>query len=162
MATLNEILDTLPSNGNGGITAAILRQAFEEVWNKAIADGSTAGNIVTFTVDLEGTSVIQDSGILLSDITTDLSTVIEDTATNTSDISTLTTTVNGKQDALPANAPGVLVNNGTGSLSWQEVSVGITRPTPLYIGQMFFDVNLGGKPIWWNGTNWVDYTGSVV
>ena len=36
------------------------------------------------------------------------------------------------------------------------------RPTSnLHIGLMVFDTTLG-KPIWWNGTNWVDATGTTV
>lgn len=35
------------------------------------------------------------------------------------------------------------------------------RPTTRSISYMYFDTTLG-KPIWWNGTNWVDATGSVV
>ena len=31
----------------------------------------------------------------------------------------------------------------------------------LYIGTRCFDVTLG-KPIWWNGTNWIDSTGTSV
>ena len=37
-----------------------------------------------------------------------------------------------------------------------------SRPSsPAAVGQMFFDTTLG-KPIWWNGSNWVDATGSTV
>ena len=35
------------------------------------------------------------------------------------------------------------------------------RPTPAVLGQCFFDVDLN-KPIWFNGTDWVDYTGTTV
>ena len=35
------------------------------------------------------------------------------------------------------------------------------RPTTASIGQCYFDIDLN-KPIWFNGTNWVDYTGAVV
>lgn len=41
---------------------------------------------------------------------------------------------------------------------------GITanRPTlRLLTGQYYFDTTLG-IPIWWNGTNWVDATGTIV
>ena len=38
---------------------------------------------------------------------------------------------------------------------------GTNRPTSPYIGQWFFDTNLG-YPIWWNGTDWVDATGTGV
>jgi hypothetical protein len=35
---------------------------------------------------------------------------------------------------------------------------------PLAIGQTYFDIDLGttGKPIWWDGTQWVDATGTAV
>lgn len=35
------------------------------------------------------------------------------------------------------------------------------RPTVTKIGIMIFDQTLG-KPIWWNGSNWVDATGTTV
>ena len=41
---------------------------------------------------------------------------------------------------------------------------GITskRPTTkLFVGRTFFDTTLG-KPIWYDGTNWVDATGATV
>jgi hypothetical protein len=37
-----------------------------------------------------------------------------------------------------------------------------SRPsTDLLVGQQYFDTDLG-IPIWWNGTDWVDATGTVV
>lgn len=38
---------------------------------------------------------------------------------------------------------------------------GTSRPNSPYVGQWFFDTNLG-YPIWWNGTDWVDATGTAV
>lgn len=35
------------------------------------------------------------------------------------------------------------------------------RPTAVYVGQRYFDSTLN-KPIWYNGTNWVDSTGTTV
>jgi hypothetical protein len=38
------------------------------------------------------------------------------------------------------------------------------RPAPanrLLVGQFYFDTTVG-KPIWWNGTNWIDAAGTVV
>ena len=32
---------------------------------------------------------------------------------------------------------------------------------PVPIGQTYFDTTLG-KPIWWNGTNWVNASGTIV
>ena len=43
-------------------------------------------------------------------------------------------------------------------------SYGTTSARPvdkLLIGQIYFDTTVG-KPIWWNGTNWVDAAGTVV
>ena len=37
----------------------------------------------------------------------------------------------------------------------------IYRPTVTPLGAMSFDTTLG-KPIWWNGTNWIDATGTIV
>lgn len=42
---------------------------------------------------------------------------------------------------------------------------GTTRPTSSVVGQSFLDMNLAsgrGKPVWWNGTGWVDATGTYV
>lgn len=42
---------------------------------------------------------------------------------------------------------------------------GLTRPTSSVVGQPFLDMNLAtgnGKPIYWNGTGWIDATGSYV
>lgn len=35
------------------------------------------------------------------------------------------------------------------------------RPTTAVLGQCYFDTGLN-KPIWFNGTKWVDYTGTEV
>ena len=35
------------------------------------------------------------------------------------------------------------------------------RPTPNNVGFIYLDTTLG-KPIWWNGTNWIDATGATV
>ena len=35
------------------------------------------------------------------------------------------------------------------------------RPTTAVIGQCYFDTDKN-KPIWFNGTNWVDYTGAII
>ena len=35
------------------------------------------------------------------------------------------------------------------------------RPTSAVIGQCYFDTDKN-KPIWFNGTNWVDYTGANI
>ena len=37
---------------------------------------------------------------------------------------------------------------------------GTTRPTSVRVGTIFFDESIG-MPLWWNGTNWVDSTGSI-
>jgi hypothetical protein len=53
---------------------------------------------------------------------------------------------------------------GTDSAGWeniQTIAQGETRPTISVVGFCWFDVTLG-KPIWWNGTSWVDSTGTVV
>lgn len=34
------------------------------------------------------------------------------------------------------------------------------RPAGINVGYMGFDTTLG-KPVWWNGTNWVDATGTT-
>jgi hypothetical protein len=43
-------------------------------------------------------------------------------------------------------------------------SSGITADRPaenLQIGQYYFDTTIG-RPIWWNGTNWINASGTVV
>ena len=35
------------------------------------------------------------------------------------------------------------------------------RPTTAVLGQCYFDTGLN-KPIWFNGTDWVDYTGATI
>lgn len=48
------------------------------------------------------------------------------------------------------------------------VRIGTTQQRPVLgttdMGITYFDTNLApnGKPIWWTGSNWVDYTGTVV
>lgn len=67
-----------------------------------------------------------------------------------------------------------------GVLEWVQISSGVWRPTKQNvrlsttanrpalrsqdIGVMYMDTTLAaaGKPIWWNGTNWVDATGATV
>lgn len=57
----------------------------------------------------------------------------------------------------------------TNSEYWQLFSIPVclsgstsSRPiTNLYIGLLYFDTTLG-KPIWYNGDNWVDATGTIV
>lgn len=40
---------------------------------------------------------------------------------------------------------------------------GATRPTARFAGQVFFDTNLSpARPIWWNGSAWIDATGTEV
>ncbi len=54
------------------------------------------------------------------------------------------------------------IDNFTGFIA-QPIS-GATAERPavqLHVGQMFFDTTLG-IPIWWDGTDWVDATGSAV
>lgn len=71
-------------------------------------------------------------------------------------------------------------NTSGGVLEWVQISAGVWRPTKQTvrlsttanrptlraqdIGVMYMDTTLAaaGKPIWWNGTNWVDATGATV
>lgn len=39
--------------------------------------------------------------------------------------------------------------------------VSASRPTSSVTGQFYFDTTLG-KPVWWNGTSFVDATGTTV
>ena len=40
-------------------------------------------------------------------------------------------------------------------------SITPNRPVAPIIGQNYFDMTLG-RPIWWNGTDWVDATGTKI
>lgn len=56
-------------------------------------------------------------------------------------------------DALSLVNRRYITNNGT------------VRPTSSVVGQPFIDTSLAsgrGKPIWWNGTGWIDATGTYV
>lgn len=54
------------------------------------------------------------------------------------------------------------VDNFTGFLA-QPIS-GTTAERPaiqLHVGQTFFDTSIN-RPIWWNGTNWINASGTIV
>lgn len=58
---------------------------------------------------------------------------------------------------------------GDGVNSWNDLPLlgivlsGTTsqRPTNVKIGSTYFDISLN-KPIWWNGSTWIDATGQKV
>jgi hypothetical protein len=53
------------------------------------------------------------------------------------------------------------VDNFTSFLGQTISGTSAERPAVnLYIGQMYFDTTVG-IPIWWNGTYWVDATGTI-
>lgn len=54
-----------------------------------------------------------------------------------------------------SSQPRVIISDG------YNLYTGTTRPTYPTKGEDFFDETLG-KPIWWNGTDWVDATGATV
>ena len=55
--------------------------------------------------------------------------------------------------------------NDTAWTDWVQIGGGsgstANRPNNVHIGYMYFDTTLG-KPVWWNGTGWVDATGTTV
>ena len=54
------------------------------------------------------------------------------------------------------------LNNYTQATATPDYGTTVNRPVnKLQIGQMYFDTTLG-YPIWWNGTKWVNYNGTVV
>ncbi len=126
MNSLSQVLATLPTNGEGDITAAILRQAITDVWNRAVVNAAPNGNIPVFATDNASipatTGIISNSGVALSSLQTNLSFTVP-------------------------------VKNVTAS-----------RPATPAIGQLYFDTTLApdGQPIWFNGTIWVDSTGTPV
>lgn len=66
---------------------------------------------------------------------------------------TARTVTDTPHDALSVVNRNYVTNNGT------------VRPTSSVKGQPFLDMSLAsgrGKPIWWNGTGWVDATGTYV
>lgn len=58
------------------------------------------------------------------------------------------------------------VNNIPGATIAVQKGVTANRPTPssTNYGVMYLDTTLDadGKPIWWNGTTWIDATGAIV
>jgi hypothetical protein len=60
------------------------------------------------------------------------------------------------------DAANVQTQQAINTLSTPSAGTTALRPsTGLLVGQFYFDTSLG-IPIWWNGTNWVDATGTVV
>jgi hypothetical protein len=60
------------------------------------------------------------------------------------------------------DAANVQTQQAITTLSTPSAGTTALRPsTGLLVGQFYFDTSLG-IPIWWNGTNWVDATGTVV
>ena len=60
------------------------------------------------------------------------------------------------------DAANVQTQQAINTLSTPSAGTTALRPTTsLQVGQFYFDTSLG-IPIWWNGTNWVDATGTVV
>jgi len=54
------------------------------------------------------------------------------------------------------------LNNYTQATATPDYGTTANRPVnKLQIGQMYFDTTLG-YPIWWNGKNWVNASGTVV
>jgi len=69
----------------------------------------------------------------------------------------------------PVVGPNTAIINASSTTIIERIvlkAVTASRPTPLSceIGRLFLDTTLDadGKPIWWNGTAWVDATGAVV
>lgn len=65
-----------------------------------------------------------------------------------------------------ANRPGMFAVSRSGIyniLQFAGSASGTTaeRPYNLVVGFQYFDTTIG-KPIWWNGSNWVDATGTAV
>jgi len=60
------------------------------------------------------------------------------------------------------NGFNVEVSNNITALNTPSSGITADRPaTDLQVGQYYFDTTLG-IPIWWDGTNWVDATGTTV
>jgi hypothetical protein len=69
---------------------------------------------------------------------------------------------NGYRNQLWIKRSGGSSNTGWKQLLAQESGSSVGRPSLLdttYVGFVWFDTTLG-KPIWWNGTGWVDATGT--
>jgi hypothetical protein len=60
------------------------------------------------------------------------------------------------------DSANVQTQQAINTLSTPSAGTIALRPTTgLQVGQFYFDTSLG-IPIWWNGTNWVNATGTVV
>ena len=53
------------------------------------------------------------------------------------------------------------IPNVSGTISIEHGGITANRPNPARSYQYYFDTTLG-KPIWYNGANWVDATGTIV
>jgi hypothetical protein len=54
------------------------------------------------------------------------------------------------------------IDNFTQSSAIPDSGITASRPTEqLQIGQQYFDTTIN-RPIWWNGTNWINAAGTVV
>lgn len=47
----------------------------------------------------------------------------------------------------------------TNQLNWSGITA--LRPPSPYVGQQFFDTTIN-RPIWWDGTNWINAAGIIV
>lgn len=72
------------------------------------------------------------------------------------------------RDGLPFNFVDGLRIKGVNVGKWTKISRGTSDTRPALsadeFGVLFMDNSLAaaGKPIWWNGSNWVDSTGTIV
>lgn len=70
------------------------------------------------------------------------------------------------RNGLPYDFVDGLRIKGVEVSKWALVNRGSVRPTlgPNETGVMYMDNTLSpdGKPIWWNGVAWVDYSGTLV
>jgi hypothetical protein len=54
------------------------------------------------------------------------------------------------------------IDNFTQAITVPASGITADRPTErLQVGQYYFDTTIG-RPIWWNGTNWINAAGTVV
>ena len=136
-------------NSNGAFEAIITSSNISAATSSVSIDDTTPSTTTVYSSDKTQTELDAkvDSSRVLTDVPS--GAVFTDTITVIDDTTPSTTTV------YSSDKTQTLYNE-------TQVRSGTTpdRPTGVVIGTMYFDTDLN-MPIWWNGTDWVDATGTV-
>ncbi len=122
--------------------------------NRFLASGSLGTYQMVITTETSGTPIILGTGnkgavrINGTDQSVEFISVVDSVGTSSGSVITT-----GGVGAAKNIIGGALIKSGAGTTA--------SRPTPRGAGSMWFDTTLG-KPIWHDGTNWVDAAGTIV